>query len=131
MAEGILRAALDGRFEVHSAGSNPAGYVHPQAVEVLSEIGIDISDHKSKHLDRFLDAGIHTVITVCDNANEACPAFPRSVNRYHWGFEDPPLAQRDDESLIDAFRRIRDEIRLVFGAYAAGLREGCEVAVEC
>lgn len=81
------------------------------------------SGHESKHLDRFLDAGIDTVITVCGNANDACPIFPGKVNRYHWGFEDPPHAQREGEELIDAFRRIRNEIKLVFEAYAAGLTE--------
>jgi arsenate reductase len=69
-----------------------------------------------------LDAGITTVITVCGNADQACPTFPGMLHRYHWGFEDPPHAQRDGESEIEAFRRIRDEIRLVFEAYAAGYR---------
>jgi len=123
MAEGILRNAAPDLFEVHSAGSNPAGYVHPRAIEALAEIEIDISGHESKHMDLFLDAGVDTVITVCDHADQACPAFPGKVNRYHWGFEDPPKAIRPGESEIDAFRRIRDEIRKVFEAYAAGYRE--------
>ena len=123
MAEGILRHAAGDLFEIFSAGSKPAGYVHPSAIEALREIGIDISSHTSKHLDRFLDAGINTVITVCGNADQACPAFPGKVNRYHWGFEDPPKAVREGESEIDAFRRIRDEIRKVFEAYASGFRE--------
>ena len=123
MAEGILRNALGDRHEVFSAGAKPAGYVHPLAIEAMGEIGVDISEHQSKHLDRFLDAGIDTVITVCGNANDACPVFPGQINRYHWGFEDPPHAQRAGEELIDAFRRIRDEIKLVFEAYAAGLTE--------
>jgi arsenate reductase (thioredoxin) len=124
MAEGILRREANDLFEVYSAGSNPAGYVHPLAVEALKEIGIDISAHTSKHLDRFLDAGIDTVITVCDNANESCPVFPGKVNRYHWGFEDPPKAVRPGESELDAFRRIRDDIRKVFGAFVSGYRQG-------
>jgi len=123
MAEGILRNAAPDLFEVHSAGSNPAGYVHPRAIEALAEIEIDISGHESKHMDLFLDAGIDTVITVCDHADQACPAFPGKVNRYHWGFEDPPKAIRPGESEIDAFRRIRDEIRKVFEAYAVGYRQ--------
>ena len=125
MAEGILRAAAGDIVEVFSAGSKPAGYVHPMAIAVLEEIGIDISVHSSKHLDHFLNAGIDTVITVCDNANESCPVFPGSVNRHHWGFEDPPKAIRPGESEMDAFRRIRDKIRKVFEAYAAGLRARC------
>lgn len=123
MAEGVLRAALGGRHEVYSAGAKPAGYVHPLAIETMGEIGIDISAHESKHLDRFLNAGIDTVITVCDNANEACPIFPGQANRYHWSFEDPPHAQREGEESIAAFRRIRDQIKQVFEAYAAGLLE--------
>lgn len=123
MAEGILRHAAGDLLEIHSAGSQPAGYVHPKAIEALQEIGIDISGHTSKHLDQFLDAGIDTVITVCGNADQACPAFPGKVDRFHWGFEDPPKAARPGESEIDAFRRIRDEIRKVFEAYAAGYRQ--------
>lgn len=124
MAEGILRAAAGDIVEVFSAGSKPAGYVHPLAIAALEEIGIDISGHSSKHLDQFMNAGIDTVITVCDHANESCPVFPGEVNRHHWGFEDPPKAARPGESEMDAFRRIRDEIRKVFEAYAAGLRTG-------
>jgi len=123
MAEGILRNAGGDLFDVFSAGSNPAGYVHPKSIEALKEIGIDISSHTSKHLDQFMDSGINTVITVCDNANESCPIFPGDVNRHHWGFEDPPKSQREGESEMDAFRRIRDEIRKVFEAYASGYRD--------
>lgn len=126
MAEGILRHAAGDLFEVFSAGSKPAGYVHPTAIEVLAETGIDISGHESKHLDQFLDAGIGVVITVCDNANDACPIFPGRVRRHHWGFEDPPKAARPGELEIDAFRRIRDEIRAVFEAYADGFRDALD-----
>jgi arsenate reductase len=130
MAEGILRHAAGDLFEVLSAGSNPAGYVHPGAIEALKEIGIDISHHESKKLDRFLDEEIHTVITVCDHANEACPVFPGQANRYHWSFEDPPKAVRKGETEMDAFRRVRDEIRRVFEAYASGYREARELNSE-
>ena len=123
MAEGFLRRALDGRHDVFSAGAKPSGYVHPLAIEVMKEAGVDVSSHTSKHLEIYFEAGIDTVITVCDNANEACPIFPGKVNRYHWGFEDPPHAQREGEEAIDAFRRIRDQIQQVFEAYAAGLLE--------
>jgi len=123
MAEGILRAAAGDLFEVYSAGSAPKGEVHPLAIEALKEIGIDASGHQSEHLDRYLNAGIDTVITVCGNADQACPTFPGKVNRYHWGFEDPPHAVREGETELDAFRRIRDQIKLVFEAYAAGYRE--------
>ncbi len=124
MAEGILRAAAGDLFEVYSAGSKPKGVVHPLAIEALQEIGIDASGHKSEHLDQYLHTGIDVVITVCGNADQACPAFPGQVARYHWGFEDPPHAIREGESELDAFRRIRDQIRLVFEAYAHGYRQG-------
>jgi len=123
MAEGILRHAAGDLMDVFSAGSKPAGYVHPTAILALHEIGIDISGHESKHLDQFLNSGIDVVITVCGNANDACPIFPGPVRRHHWGFEDPPKAARPGESEIDAFRRIRDEIRGVFEAYATGYRD--------
>ena len=123
MAEGILRRFADDLFEVHSAGSEPAGYVHPKAILAMREIDIDISSHASKHMSGFLDRDIHTVITVCGNADQACPVFPGQLNRYHWGFDDPAKATGSEAEIMEAFRRIRDEIKLVFGAYASGYRE--------
>lgn len=128
MAEGILRAAAGDLVEVHSAGSRPAGYVHPMAVRVLREIGIDISAHTSKHMNEFLSRRMTTVITVCGNADQACPVFPGQVNRHHWGFDDPAHASGSEEEVLAEFRRVRDAIRLVFEAYAAGLREGRTIA---
>src|SRR5688500_18679392 len=124
MAEGILRAGAGDLIEVHSAGSKPAGYVHPKAIQVLKEIGIDISSHTSKHMNDFLNRKITTVITVCGNADQACPIYPGQVNRHHWGFEDPAHAKGTDEEILNEFRRVRDQIQLVFEAYAAGLKEG-------
>ena len=123
MAEGILRAAAGDIITVHSAGSNPVGYVHPQAIAVLTEIGIDISAHTSKHMNDFLKRNIDTVITVCGKADQACPMFPGQVHRYHWGFDDPAHATGTEEEIQKAFRRVRDQIQLVFTAYAAGLRQ--------
>ena len=120
MAEGILRAAAGELLEVHSAGSHPAGYVHPKAIEVLREIGIDISGHTSKHMNEFLDRDIDTLITVCGNADQTCPVFPGQVHRHHWPFDDPAHAVGTEEEITAEFRRVRDEIRCVFGAYAAG-----------
>lgn len=120
LAEGILRAALGDAMEVASAGSKPAGYVHPLAIKAMAEIGIDVSGHHSKHLDEFLNRPVETVITVCGNADQACPMFPGQVNRHHWGFDDPAHATGTDEEQILVFRRVRDEIRRVFEAYAAG-----------
>jgi arsenate reductase len=123
MAEGILRHAAGDLLDVQSAGSKPAGYVHPNAIEVLEEIGIDISTHQSKHMNDFLDRDVETVITVCGNADQACPMFPGQLNRHHWGFDDPAHAKGTDDEVMNVFRRVRDEIRRVFEAYAAGRRD--------
>ena len=123
LAEGILRAAAGNTIRVASAGSKPAGYVHPLAIKAMEEIGIDISSHRSKHLSDFLDQPVETVITVCGNADQACPMFPGQVNRYHWGFDDPAHATGSEEEKLAVFRRVRDEIRRVFEAYAAGRRD--------
>jgi arsenate reductase len=120
LAEGILRAALNADYIVASAGSKPAGYVHPLAIQVMAEIGIDISSHTSKHMNEFLDQSVETVITVCGNADQACPLFPGQVNRHHWPFDDPAHAMGIEEEKLVVFRRVRDEIRRVFEAYAAG-----------
>jgi arsenate reductase len=120
LAEGILRQALGPAFQVASAGSKPAGYVHPLAIRAMAEIGIDISAHRSKHLDEFLSQSVETVITVCGNADQACPMFPGQVNRHHWGFDDPAHATGTEEEQMQVFRRVRDEIRRVFQAYASG-----------
>ena len=123
LVEGILKAAAGDILNVESAGSNPAGYVHPLAIQVMKEIGIDISGHHSKHMNDFLNQPVETVVTVCGNADQACPMFPGQVNRYHWGFNDPAQAAGTDEEKLAVFRRVRDEIRRVFEAYAAGRRD--------
>ena len=119
LAEGILRAAVGEAAEVASAGSDPAGYLHPMAVEVMKEIEIDISAHTSKHLDEFLQREVHTVITVCGNADQACPIFPGQAEKHHWPFNDPAKATGSEEEIRAVFRRVRDEIRVKFEAYAA------------
>lgn len=123
MAEGILRAAAGDILEVGSAGSQPAGHVHPQAVAALAEIGIDISGHTSKHMNTFLDGDVETVITVCGNADQACPVFPGQINRHHWPFDDPAHATGTPREIAAEFRRVRDEIRRTFEGYAAGRRD--------
>jgi arsenate reductase len=123
LAEGILQRALGDDFAVCSAGSKPAGFVHHLAVRAMNEIGIDITDHRSKHLNEFLNQTVETVITVCGNADQACPVFPGQLNRYHWGFDDPAHAPGNDEEQMVVFRQVRDEIRRVFEAYAAGRRD--------
>lgn len=123
LAEGILRAAAGEAIRAASAGSKPAGYVHPFAVRALAEIGLDVSGHTSKHMNEFLGQSVETVITVCGNADQACPVFPGQVNRYHWPFDDPAHAAGTEEEKFAVFRRVRDEIRAVFEAYAAGRRD--------
>ena len=123
MAEGMLRAEAGDLVNVQSAGSKPAGYVHPLAIKVMAEVGIDISGHRSKHLSEFLEQRVNTVITVCGNADAACPNFPGQVNRHHWPFYDPAKATGSEEEILACFRRVRDEMRRVFEAYAAGLKD--------
>ena len=123
IAEGFLRAAAGGLVNVQSAGSNPTGHVHPLAIKVMAEAGIDISGHRSKHLKEFLDQPVNTVITVCGNLDQGCPIFPGQVNRHHWPFLDPAKATGSEEEILACFRRVRDEMRRVFEAYAAGLHD--------
>ena len=111
MAEGLLRTIAGKRFEVESAGVAPSS-VRPEAIEVMGEIGIDISGHRSKSVDEFTGQHFDFVITVCDNASENCPVFPGKTNRIHQSFEDPPVAGTETvEKTLSVFRRVRDEIR--------------------
>jgi len=123
MAEAFLRAAAGDLVEVHSAGSRPAGPVHPRAIQVMSEIGIDISGHRSKPLTEFLQTPVHIVVTVCSQADQDCPIFPGQVHRHRWPFDDPAKATGTDAEVLAVFRRVRNEIRRVFEAYAAGWRD--------
>ena len=123
LAEGFLRQFAGDVLEVASAGSRPAGYVHPLAIQVMREAGVDISAHTSKHMNEFLPRSVETVITVCGNADQACPLFPGQVNRHHWPFDDPAHATGTDEEKLAVFRRVRDEIKAVFRAYATGRRD--------
>ena len=123
IGEGFLRAALGDFANVQSAGSKPAGYVHPLAIKVMAEVGIDISAHRSKPLTEFLNQPVHTVITVCGNADQACPIFPGQLNRHHWPFYDPAKATGSEAEILQSFRTVRDEMRRVFEAYADGLKD--------
>jgi len=110
MAEGLLRHIAGEKFEVESAGT-VASFVRPPAIAAMAEIGIDISGHRSKCLDEFLDQPFDYVITVCDNAAENCPIFPGKATRVHWSFDDPAEAIGTDEEQLAVFRRVRDEIK--------------------
>jgi arsenate reductase (thioredoxin) len=109
MAEAILGRLGGPDFEVHSAGTHP-GVVNPLTIRALSEIGIDWSEARSKSVSEFLDQPFDYVITVCDQAREACPVFPGGRARLHWGFEDPAAAPGTDDERLAVFRRVRDEI---------------------
>ena len=119
MAEGILRDMNGGRYDVESAGLEPS-HVRPEAIEVMKEIGIDISNHRSKSVDEFTGQHFDYVITVCDNANERCPLFPAETERMHSSFSDPAAVSGSDEIRLAAFRKVRDQIvdrfREKFGA---------------
>jgi arsenate reductase len=110
MAEGMLRALAGDRFEAHSAGTE-ATRIRPLAVRAMGEIGVDISGQESKTLDLYLHEPFDHVITVCDDANEACPFFPGAANRLHWSFEDPSKAEGTEEERLAVFRSVRDRIR--------------------
>lgn len=110
MAEGLLRADHGDRFDVRSAGTR-ATLVRPEAIAVLAELGIDISGHRSKTVDEFAAETFDYVLTVCDNAREACPVYPGHGTRIHHTFSDPAAETGDDAARLAAFRRVRDEIR--------------------
>ena len=110
MAEGLVRHDAGDRFEVESAGTKP-GHVRPEAIAAMREIGIDISSHRSKHVDEFQNQSFDYVLTVCDNAKETCPIYPGQTNRIHHSFEDPAAVQGSEDERLAAFRRVRDQIR--------------------
>ena len=110
MAEGLLRHLAGDRFEVHSAGTKPS-LVRPEAIAVMAELGIDLSGHRSKSVDEFTGREFRYVITVCDNAAEACPVFPGRTERLHWPFEDPAHVEGSRQDREAAFRRVRDQIK--------------------
>jgi arsenate reductase len=109
MAEGLLRHLAGDRFEAHSAGTE-ATHVRPLAIKAMEEVGVDISGQESKTLERYLENPFDYVITVCDDANEACPFFPGAKNRLHWSFRDPSRAEGSGEERLAVFRSVRDRI---------------------
>ena len=124
MAEGFLNRLGAGRFEARSAGTAP-GTLHPLAVQVMAEEGIDISGQHAKSIDAFLQERFDYVITVCDDANETCPVFPNARHRLHWSFPDPSRAQGTREKRLAVFRAIRDAISARVEEFlTASVREG-------
>jgi arsenate reductase len=117
MAEGLWRELAGDEWEAHSAGSRPAGFVHPQAIEALAEVGIDISGQRSKALDEFRGQRFELVVTVCENAARDCPVFPDAGRVLHWPLTDPAAADGQQGRL--AFLRVRDELRARTAAWLA------------
>jgi arsenate reductase len=117
MAEGLLKHICQNKYEVFSAGTKPS-IVRPEAIKVLREIGIDISAHRSKSIDEFAGWNIDYVLTVCDNARENCPYFPARTELVHKSFEDPASVEGDEETRLEAFRKVRDEIKTYLEKFA-------------
>ena len=123
MAEALLQKAAGNSLRVASAGSAPSGFVHPLSIKAVAELGLDISEARSKSLDEFINQDVETVITVCGNADQACPVFPGQARRYHWPFDDPANAEGSEEEQMVVFRQVRDEIDQVFSAYGLGRKD--------
>ena len=119
MAEGLLRHDAGDRFEVASAGVEPT-HVRPLAIRVMDEIGIDISDQRSKSVDEFARQNFDYVITVCDNANQQCPMFPGDTQHIHWSIDDPAAATGGAEEQLMVYQRVRDELREKLKEFARG-----------
>jgi len=117
MAEGLWRQRGGDSWSVVSAGSKPAGFVHPLAVQVMREVGIDLSENKSKSVDEFSEQQFEVVVTVCDQAKESCPIFPGAKSLLHWPFEDPAEAEGTDEEKLLVFRKVRDQIQRRISEY--------------
>ena len=124
MAEGFARALASDVIDAYSAGVEPHG-MNPRAVRAMKEAGVDISTHRSKHIDELRNISLDLVVTVCDHANETCPTFPGKTQRIHVGFDDPPALARDaksEEEAMTHYRRVRDEIKTFIEQLARKLR---------
>jgi len=121
MAEGLLRSFAGAQMDVFSAGSKPST-VNPLAIRAMAEVGIDISQQRSKHLNEFLNQPFDYVITVCDNAAETCPIFPGKAQRIHWSFPDPAAVEGDETEKQEAFRHVRDTLAKQFKTWADEIR---------
>lgn len=131
MAEGFLRS-YDNSIEVYSAGTEPSSHVHPIAVKAMAEVDIDISQNKPKDVAQFINQHFDYVISVCDDANLNCPVFEGTVeNRWHIGFDDPALAKGTEEEVLNAFRRIRNEISEGFSGFYKSVISGDSSCSDC
>lgn len=119
MAEALWNEVGQGEWQAFSAGSNPAGYVHRLAVKAMDELGIDLSGHRSKHLNEFQGELFDLVVTVCDSAKESCPFFPGAKEMLHWPFVDPAHAEGTDDEKLVVFKKVRNQIRQKIEKYLA------------
>ena len=117
MAEGLLRHRAGDRFNVESAGTKPSR-VRPEAIQVMKELGVDISAQRTKHVDEFSDQSFDYVLTVCDSAKEICPIFPGAPRRLHWSFPDPAVVEGSEQERVDAFRAVRDSLDATLAEFA-------------
>lgn len=117
MAEGLLRHDAGDRFTVESAGTKPSA-VRKEAITVMKEVGIDITSHRSKHVDEFAGQDFDYVVSVCDNAKESCPVFFGTTTRLHHSFTDPAAVEGSEEKRLEEFRRVRDELRSYLNSFA-------------
>ncbi|CAA9382044.1 MAG: Arsenate reductase thioredoxin-coupled [uncultured Rubrobacteraceae bacterium] len=123
MAEGLLGGLAGDRFEPFSAGRE-ATHVRPEAIEAMGELGVDISGQESETLDRYLGEPFEYVVTVCDDANEACPVFPGAKRRLHWSLPDPSAVKGEGGERMEAFRTVRDRIRTLIRSELLDGKEG-------
>lgn len=124
MAEALWESLGNGKWEAESAGSRPSGYVHPLAIQVMHELDIDLSQYESKSLTQFVPQSFDLVVTVCDNAHEACPVFPGAKQTFHWPFDDPADATGTEQEQLAVFRRVRDEIKDRIATYFSTQHSG-------
>ena len=117
MAEYLWNRLGGGEWQAESAGSKPAGYVHPLAIEAMKELDEDLSGAESKHVDQFVSEPMDLAVTVCDSAKESCPVMPGVKETLHWPFFDPAEAEGTDEQKLVVFRRVRDEIKAKIESY--------------
>lgn len=122
LAEALWNQAAGSSWQAFSAGSHPAGYVHPMAIEVAGELGIDLTNYRSKSADEFTKQPWDLVVTVCDRAKEGCPTFPNAAQTLHWPFDDPAEATGTREERLQVFRRVRDQIKRAIDDYLQAAR---------
>jgi len=123
MAEALWNDVAKRSWQAFSAGSKPAGYVHPLAIKAMAELGLDIARAQSKHVDQFAGEQFDLVITVCDSAREACPSFPGARETLHWPFQDPADAEGTEAEQLEVFRQVRDQIRSRIAEFIAEQHE--------